>query len=113
MFQVLRWGALAFGVFYGFSHQAAITTKDKIAASKHEYERKEKLINEAKAAWAQKNAPKGQGNGCECYNHLASRVGRRAGGMLGLLVREMDTDDMKYGQRTICATRRMLTFDAQ
>lgn len=65
MFQVLRWGALAFGVFYGFSHQAAITTKDKVAASKHEYERKEKLINEAKAAWAQKNAPKGQGNGCE------------------------------------------------
>lgn len=113
MFQVLRWGALAFGVFYGFSHQAAITTRDKVAASKHEYERKEKLINEAKAAWAQKNAPKGQGNGCECYNYLVSRVGRRAGGMLGPMVREMGTDDMEHGQRTICVKRRMLTFDAQ
>ena len=60
---VLRWGALAFGVFYGFSHQTAISSRDKIAAAQHEYERKEKLINQAKAAWAQKNAPKGQGNG--------------------------------------------------
>jgi hypothetical protein len=63
IFQVLRWGALAFGVFYGFSHQTAISSRDKIAAAKHEYERKEKLINEAKAAWAQKNAPKSQGSG--------------------------------------------------
>ena len=76
MFQVLRWGALAFGVFYGFSHQAAITTKDKVAASKHEYERKEKLINEAKAAWAQKNAPKGQGNGCELLKLSGVKSGK-------------------------------------
>lgn len=76
MFQVLRWGALAFGVFYGFSHQTAITSKDKIAAAKHEYERKEKLIEQAKAAWAQKNAPKGQGSGCKCYTLLRSRNGR-------------------------------------
>ena len=70
MFQVLRWGALAFGVFYGFSHQTAISSKDKIAAAKHEYERKEKLIQQAKAAWAQKNAPKGSGSGCKCYDLL-------------------------------------------
>ncbi|KAL1582424.1 hypothetical protein WHR41_08933 [Cladosporium halotolerans] len=60
---VLRWGALAFGVFYGFTHQTAISSRDKIAAEKHEYERKEKLISDAKAAWAKKNAPPGQGSG--------------------------------------------------
>jgi len=96
MFQVLRWGALAFGVFYGFSHQAAITTRDKVAASKHDYERKEKLINEAKAAWAQKNAPKGQGSGCEYYNYLGSRaVGTWTCGTLRSMVRGTGTDLMK------------------
>ncbi|KAK6441210.1 F1F0 ATP synthase subunit e, mitochondrial [Oleoguttula sp. CCFEE 5521] len=54
---VLRWGALVFGVFYGFSHQTAISTKDKLTADKHEYERKQKLIADAKAAWQRKNAP--------------------------------------------------------
>ena len=92
MFQVLRWGALVFGVFYGFSHQTAITAQDKIAASKHEYERKEKLISQAKAAWAQKNAPKGQSNGCKSRTILSSKSGNT--GTLGRI-------DMKlrYGDR--------------
>lgn len=66
MFQVLRWGALTFGIFYGFTHQTAISSKDKIAAEKHDYERKEKLISDARAAWAKKNAPAGSGSGCKC-----------------------------------------------
>ncbi|KAM0714892.1 hypothetical protein Q7P37_009357 [Cladosporium fusiforme] len=60
---VLRWGALTFGVFYGFTHQTALSSRDKIAAEKHDYERKEKLISDAKAAWAKKNAPAGSGSG--------------------------------------------------
>jgi hypothetical protein len=80
-FQVLRWGALAFGVFYGFSHQTAISSRDKIAAAKHEYERKENLINQAKAAWAQKNAPKGQGNGGKSRALLLNQDGDQALGI--------------------------------
>lgn len=58
MIQVLRWGALAFGVFYGFTHQQAIFAKDRTAANQHEYDRKQKLIDEAKAKWAEKTSPK-------------------------------------------------------
>ncbi|CZT17075.1 related to F1F0-ATP synthase subunit E [Ramularia collo-cygni] len=59
---VVRWGALVFGVFYGFTHQQAIHAKDKLAASQHEYEQKSKLISEAKAKFAEKNSPsKGDG----------------------------------------------------
>ncbi|KJY00912.1 mitochondrial ATPase like protein [Zymoseptoria brevis] len=55
---VLRWGALVFGVFYGFTHQQAIFAKDKAAEHKHEYDRKQKLIDEAKAKFAEKHSPK-------------------------------------------------------
>lgn len=57
MFQVLRWGALTFGVFYGFSHQQAINSRDKAAELKAEYERKQKLIDQAKAKFAEKTQP--------------------------------------------------------
>lgn len=56
--QVLRWGALVFGVFYGFTHQQAIHSKDKQAAYQHEYDQKSKLISQAKAKFAEQNAPK-------------------------------------------------------
>ncbi|KAF1825850.1 uncharacterized protein K489DRAFT_406664 [Dissoconium aciculare CBS 342.82] len=55
---VLRWGALTFGVFYGFTHQSAIFAREKSAAAHHEYERKSKLIDNAKAAYAEKTSPK-------------------------------------------------------
>ncbi|CAK3960013.1 related to F1F0-ATP synthase subunit E [Lecanosticta acicola] len=55
---VLRWGALTFGIFYGFTHQQAIFAKDKTAAYQHEYDRKQKLIDEAKAKYAEKTTPK-------------------------------------------------------
>lgn len=56
--QVLRWSALAFGVFYGFSHQQSITGAQKAEHLKHEFEEKQKTIDLAKAAYAkQKNPP--------------------------------------------------------
>ncbi|KAF2099660.1 hypothetical protein NA57DRAFT_75163 [Rhizodiscina lignyota] len=54
---VLRWSALGFGIFYGISHQASITAKDKLAAINKEYKHKEELISQAKAEFAKKNAP--------------------------------------------------------
>jgi F-type H+-transporting ATP synthase subunit e len=54
---VLRWSALAVGVFYGFSHQASITAREKSAKIKHEYDQQESLIQKAKAEWAKKNSP--------------------------------------------------------
>lgn len=118
MFQVLRWGALVFGVFYGFSHQTAISAQDKIAASKHEYERKEKLISQAKAAWAQKNAPKGQSNGCKCHTILSSRVETRKL-WEGFIWNQDTATDFKIPQwktpngRNKYEMRNMLTFYAQ
>ncbi|KAF2225489.1 ATP synthase E chain-domain-containing protein [Elsinoe ampelina] len=60
---VLRWSALATGVFYGAWHASTIRSADRIAAAKHEYERKEKLITQAKAEFARKTAPTTAGGG--------------------------------------------------
>ncbi|KID90220.1 ATPase, F0 complex, subunit E, mitochondrial [Metarhizium guizhouense ARSEF 977] len=54
---VLRWSALAVGVFYGFSHQRTITTTQRAEHAKHEWESKQKLIDQAKAEYAKKNNP--------------------------------------------------------
>ncbi|EGR50959.1 uncharacterized protein TRIREDRAFT_72941 [Trichoderma reesei QM6a] len=54
---VLRWSALAFGVFYGFSHQRTITATQRAQHAQHEYEQKQKLIEQAKAEYAKKKAP--------------------------------------------------------
>ncbi|QUC17864.1 uncharacterized protein UV8b_02105 [Ustilaginoidea virens] len=54
---VLRWSALAVGVFYGFSHQRTITSSQRAEHAKHEYESKQKLIDQAKAEYAKKHAP--------------------------------------------------------
>ncbi|TFB06184.1 ATP synthase subunit e [Trichoderma ghanense] len=54
---VLRWSALAFGVFYGFSHQRKITATQRAQHAQHEYEQKQKLIEQAKAEYAKKKAP--------------------------------------------------------
>ncbi|KAK3053434.1 F1F0 ATP synthase subunit e, mitochondrial [Extremus antarcticus] len=59
---VLRWGALAFGIFYGFSHQSAIRTSDRKAATQHEWDRQTKLIEDAKKAFSDKKNPQ-QGDG--------------------------------------------------
>lgn len=49
---VLRYSALCVGVFYGFYHQRSITTAQKTAAVKREYDHKQQLINQAKEAYA-------------------------------------------------------------
>ncbi|QPH00538.1 hypothetical protein C2857_004247 [Epichloe festucae Fl1] len=54
---VLRWSALAVGVFYGFSHQRTIYASQRAEHDKHEYERKQKLIDQAKAEYAKEHAP--------------------------------------------------------
>lgn len=63
--QVLRWSALVFGVFYGFTHQSAIYSSDKKAAAQQEWDHKVKLIDQAKAKYAEKNRPAGSGDGGE------------------------------------------------
>lgn len=55
--QVLRWSALAFGVVYGFSHQRTITATQKAQHDQHEWEHKQKAIDQAKAEYAKKKNP--------------------------------------------------------
>ncbi|KAK0389573.1 hypothetical protein NLU13_3148 [Sarocladium strictum] len=54
---VIRWSALAFGVFFGFSHQRTITANQKAAHDQHEWEHKQKLIDQAKAEYAKLKNP--------------------------------------------------------
>ncbi|KAL2214081.1 ATP synthase subunit E [Sarocladium strictum] len=54
---VIRWSALAFGVFFGFSHQRTITATQKAAHDQHEFEHKQKLIDQAKAEYAKLKNP--------------------------------------------------------
>jgi F-type H+-transporting ATP synthase subunit e len=57
LLQVARYSALGFGIIYGVYHQATLSSSAKLAATKREYEHKQKLIDQAKAAYTQKNAP--------------------------------------------------------
>ncbi|KAI1819742.1 ATP synthase subunit E [Xylaria intraflava] len=55
---VLRYSALAFGVFYGFTHQRSITASQRAAAAKKEYEHKQHLIDQAKAEYIKSKSPR-------------------------------------------------------
>ncbi|KAK8138634.1 ATP synthase subunit E [Apiospora sp. TS-2023a] len=55
---VLRYSALAFGVFYGFSHQRSITASHKAAAAQKEWAHKQHLIEQARAQYAESKKPK-------------------------------------------------------
>lgn len=70
------------GVFYGFSHQSAIRSSDKKAAAQHDWDKRVKLIDDAKAEYAKKNAPPGQGDGGECDSSVVWG-GRRGVDMVG------------------------------
>jgi F-type H+-transporting ATP synthase subunit e len=52
--QVLRYSALLFGVFYGFTHQRALNSDAKAFHAKQEWSHKEDVIKQAKKAWAEK-----------------------------------------------------------
>ncbi|CAJ2513392.1 Uu.00g015110.m01.CDS01 [Anthostomella pinea] len=54
---VLRYSALAFGVFYGFTHQRSITASQKAAAAQKEYQHKQHLIEQARAEYTKKKNP--------------------------------------------------------
>ena len=55
--QVLRYSALAFGVFYGFYHQRSLTAQLKMNEINREYQHKESLIQQAKAEYTKKTMP--------------------------------------------------------
>ncbi|TLS27796.1 hypothetical protein PpBr36_00376 [Pyricularia pennisetigena] len=59
---VLRYTALGLGVFYGFTHQRKINADHKAAAARHEYEHKQKLIQQAKAEYARLHDKSGSKN---------------------------------------------------
>jgi F-type H+-transporting ATP synthase subunit e len=60
LWQVARYSALGFGIIYGLYHQATLTSSAKLAATKREYEHKEKLIEKAKAEYFKKQSPPSQ-----------------------------------------------------
>ncbi|KAF9736166.1 hypothetical protein PMIN06_003794 [Paraphaeosphaeria minitans] len=49
---VLRWGALATGVFYGLYNQVSISSRERLQAKQREWDHHESLIQQAKAEWA-------------------------------------------------------------
>jgi len=55
--KVLRWSALAVGIFYGFSHQRTITAQNHAAHAQAEWKHKEDLIQKAKLEWKKKQNP--------------------------------------------------------
>jgi len=57
MLQVLRWSALGLGLFYGITHQASISARDRTTAAQRDWKHKEDTIAKAKAEYARKNAP--------------------------------------------------------
>ena len=58
--KVLRWSALLFGVFYGFTHQRSLNTHAAAAQVKADYKHKEDLIQKAKLEWKKKTTPQDQ-----------------------------------------------------
>ncbi|KAJ5092171.1 hypothetical protein NUU61_007041 [Penicillium alfredii] len=54
---VLRYSALVAGLFYGVFHQSSLNSQTKRTEIEHEYARKERLIEQAKAEWKKKTTP--------------------------------------------------------
>ncbi|KAL7628204.1 F1F0 ATP synthase subunit e, mitochondrial [Parahypoxylon ruwenzoriense] len=54
---VLRYSALALGVFYGIVHQRSITATQKAAVAQEEYKHKQQLIEKARAEYAKSKNP--------------------------------------------------------
>lgn len=55
------------GLVYGVYHQSSLNSQTKRTEVEHEYTRKERLIEQAKAEWKKKTAPqetKTQASGC-------------------------------------------------
>ncbi|CAI7652380.1 unnamed protein product [Penicillium glandicola] len=54
---VLRYSALVAGLVYGVYHQSSLNSVTKRAEVEHEYARKERLIEQAKAEYKKKTQP--------------------------------------------------------
>ncbi|KAJ6109681.1 hypothetical protein N7486_001916 [Penicillium sp. IBT 16267x] len=54
---VLRYSALVAGLVYGVYHQSSLNSIAKRAEVEHEYARKERLIEQAKAEWKKRTQP--------------------------------------------------------
>ena len=77
MLQVLRYSALTFGVFYGFTHQRSINATQRAAAAQKEYEHKQRLIEQAKAEYAKSKNPSKKSSARTYYHDTEHR---QAGG---------------------------------
>lgn len=55
-FQVGRWSALAFGLFYGYTHNISLQKQAEQKKVESEYHRKELLIEQARLAYAKKQS---------------------------------------------------------
>ncbi|KAI7898165.1 ATP synthase E chain-domain-containing protein [Cokeromyces recurvatus] len=51
-----RWSALAFGLFYGYTHNISLQKQAEQKKAEAEYHRKELLIEQARLAYAKKQA---------------------------------------------------------
>lgn len=57
LIQVLRYGALVTGVLYGFTHDLSLKAEGAKKKEEAEYQKKVKLIEEAKAEYKKLNPP--------------------------------------------------------
>jgi F-type H+-transporting ATP synthase subunit e len=68
--QVGRWSALGLGVLYGFTHNRSLHKLEAENKIKHEYERKERLIEQARAEYAKLHAKPDDGAGNAIFLRL-------------------------------------------
>ncbi|KAK6504125.1 hypothetical protein TWF506_002335 [Arthrobotrys conoides] len=59
---ILRWSFLGFGALYGFQHQRTLYKQEAEHHAKQEWDRKEKLIQQAKAEYQKSLLPPDQRN---------------------------------------------------
>lgn len=87
----MRYSALLFGIFYGFTHQRTITSNAEASKTQAAYAHKESLIEKAKAEWVKKTLPeeKKTGSGDSMSVHVS-------------LARDCIVDDIK--QDANCCT---------
>ncbi|KAG1457639.1 hypothetical protein G6F56_006567 [Rhizopus delemar] len=52
-----RWSALAFGLFYGYTHNISLQKQAEQKKIEAEYHRKELLIEQARLAYAKQHVP--------------------------------------------------------
>jgi F-type H+-transporting ATP synthase subunit e len=74
--QVVRYSALVSGIAYGIFHRRTLQAKFDANAASAELKKREHWLEEAKAAWAKKNAP---ADGRECHPSAWSRCAEGMG----------------------------------